>query len=193
VNYLGNFLALCKEIAEGKNESEVILTVALVGGSGLGSDYEALQADYDALQQQSSGLSSQLQQVQSDLTSLQSDYDELNADYEQVSQQLADIEGVGPARHFSSLGELQNWLLLNDVSGQPWATTYEGWYGKELQIQEDAARDGFLVSVQYHFCDERQVIEYIACVAVAGGYLYMWDPQSDQVFRDSIWANVRVK
>ena len=169
----------------------VILGVILVLLFVSRSDYDTLQADFEALELQSSSLSSQLQQAQSGLTGLQSDLSQLQADYDDVNQELEDLKNAPPARYFSSVTELENWLLLNGVSEQPWTTTPEVLYAKGLQVQEDALKDGYIISVQYHFCDERQVIEYIACVAVIDGYLWFWNPETDDPHRHYILGKVK--
>ena len=154
------------------------------------SDYQDLQADYDALEANQSSLGQQNSSLSSQLTQSQTEAAKLQTDYDAVNNELTDIKKAYPARHFSSVGELENWLLLNDVSEQPWVDTYEGWYAKALQVQQDASKDGYIVSVQYHFCDERQVIEYIACVAFIDGYLWMWDPETDDVFPDYTFGKI---
>ena len=164
----------------------VVLVLLLVSRS----EYEALQADYDILQQQSSGLSSQLQQAQSDLTSLQADYDTLNTDYEAVSQELADIERVYPPRDFSSVLELRNWLQLNDVSDQPPTPDVSSWYSKALQIQEDALRNGYIISVDFDYDPETDSF-YVFCVTIINGDIWFWDPETDEPFQYTGFGNVK--
>ena len=154
------------------------------------AQYNDLQADLDAAQEQNSTLSGQLQQAQSSVSSLQGDLNQLQDDYDDVSQELSELKDAPPARYFSSVSELERWLLTNPISNEPWATTYEGWYTKALRLQQDALADGYIISIQYHFCDERQVIEYIACIAIIDGYLWMWDPETDQVFPDYTFGQV---
>jgi len=168
----------------------LVLVIVLVLMLVARSDYEALQADYDALQQQNSSLSSQLQQAQSDLTSLRADYDELNADYEAVSRELADIRAVYPPRDFSSFNGLQNWLLSNGVSEQPFVTTYGEWYAKALQIQEDALKDGYVISVDYDYDPETDSF-LIWCVTIINGYIWFWDPETDEPYQDNTFGQVR--
>ena len=167
----------------------VVLVVILVLLFVSRSEYGALQADYDALQQQNSSLSTQLQQAQSDLTELQADYDGLNADYEAVNAELTEIQKVYPPRDFSSLSELQNWLLSNDVSERPFATTAEHWYSKALEIQEDALRDGYIISVDYDYCPERGFSVW--CVTIINGDIWVWDPETDEPYQDYSLGKVK--
>jgi len=157
------------------------------------SEFEALQAEYEALQAEQASLMAentsvkeQLQTAQSDLTNLQADYDTLNvdyemlnADYEAVNQELADIREVYPPRDFSSLSELQDWLLENDVSDRPPTTTAEALYSKALEIQEDAFNDGYIVSAWIDYYYETELF-YVNCTAVVDGYVWMWDPETDE-------------
>jgi len=161
----------------------VVLVAVLVLLFVSKSDYDTLQADFEALELQNSGLSAQLQQVQSDLSQLQSDYDD-------VSQELGDIQRVFPPRDFSSVTELENWLLTNDVSEMPFATSYEEWYTKALQIQEDALRDGYIVSVDYDYYHETDTFG-VWCVTIINGDIWYWDPEFDEVFPDSTFGKVK--
>ncbi len=132
-----------------------------------------------------------LQQAQSQLLQTQSELSALKTNYDTAAKKIAELEAKPPARYFDSTVELANWLAKDAVSQEPQANTYVSWYNKALKVQENAARDGFLVSVQYHFCDERQVIEYIACLALIKGYLFMWDPETDDVVEDPYWDRIR--
>ncbi len=153
-------------------------------------DNNDLQASYDATEEQNASLSAQLMGSQSQASQLQSDLTATQAELETANALINDLQNVPPARYFSSTTELQNWLLLNDVSDQPYATTYAGWYGKALQVQQDAFSDGYIISVQYHYCDEEQHITYIACIAAVGGYLWMWDPELDDIYPEDIMGRI---
>jgi len=140
----------------------VILSLAMVSLAGCGvskSDYDALQAEKQTLQ---------------------ADYDALNADYEAAQNELAEIEAVYPPRDFSSFQELQDWLLENDVSERPAAQYAEGLYLKALEIQEDALKDGYIVSawIDYYFDTEDF---HVNCTAVVDGNVWMWNPENDEL------------
>ena len=169
------------------------LAVLPLAGCVSKSEYEALQAEHASLMQENTslksentGLEAELKAVQSDLTNVQADYDtvkadydKLNADYEATKKELDEIKELYPPRDFSSLRELQDWLLANDVSERPAATTAEGLYSKALEIQEDALEDGYIISAWIDYYAETQMF-YVNCTAVADGYVWMWSPETDE-------------
>ena len=107
----------------------VLLSLVVVTLAGCGvpeSEYEALQADYDALK----------------------------ADYDAASGELAQIREVYPPRDWSSLTELEEWLQANDVSERPTTEYGDQWFRKALEIQEDALKDGYIVSADYDVGEE---------------------------------------
>ena len=157
----------------------VILSLAMVLLVGCGvakSEYEALQAEYAALE-------AELETVRSDLSNLQAEYDA-------VSQELTEIEKVYPPRDFSSLSELQDWLLQNDVSERALATTAERWYSKALEIQEDALKDGYMVSADYDYDPETDLF-YIFCVTIINGDIWYWDPETDEPYQEHYLGKVK--
>ena len=120
----------------------------------------------------------------------QSEYEALQADYEAVNNELTEIKEVYPPRDFSSLSELQDWLLVNDVSEKPTTTSAEDWYGRALEIQEDALEDGYIVSVDYDYYEETD--DYgIWCVTIINGDIWLWDPETDESFQDYSLGKVK--
>lgn len=156
----------------------VVLCLAMVplAGCVAKSEYEALQADYDELE--------------ANYETLQADYDELDANYVAVEAELADIQQVYPPRDFSSLQELQDWLLVNDVSERPVTTTAERWYSKALEIQEDALKDGYMVSADYDYDPETDLF-YIFCVTIINGDIWYWDPETDEPYQEHYLGKVK--
>lgn len=138
----------------------VLLIVVLVLLFVSRSQYGELEADYDALQ--------------TDLTSVQASYDSLK-------QELNNIKKVYPPRDFSSLAELQEWLLENDVSELPPVDIFEieQIYSRALQIQADALKDGYIISVDIDVLSYD--IAYIACVAIIDGDFWWWYPETDEL------------
>lgn len=138
----------------------VLLIVVLVLLFVSRSQYGELEADYDALQ--------------ADLTSVQASYDSLK-------QELNNIKKVYPPRDFSSLAELQEWLLENDVSELPPVDIFEieQIYSRALQIQADALKDGYIISVDIDVLSYD--IAYIACVAIIDGDFWWWYPETDEL------------
>ena len=157
----------------------LILSVAVILLAGCGIP----QADYDELN--------------TEHTALQADYDELNtgyttlqADYEAVQSELTEIKEVYPPEDFSSLSELNDWLLENDVSEKP-ATIYgEDWYGRALEVQEDALIDGYIVSADYYYDYEVELYS-VWCTTIINGRVFFWDPETDDVFEDDVIGTVK--
>ena len=123
-------------------------------------------------------MSGQLQLMLSDLSQLQliqSDLSQLRSDYDTLSDELAAINEVYPPRDFSSVEELKGWLASNDVSELP-PTNYdvELMYSRALQIQADALKDCYIISVDF------DVPVYIACVAIIDGDFWWWYPDTDE-------------
>ena len=165
--------------------------VLLTGCIGIPqSEFEALQADYGALQaehatlaDENTSLKAQSQTAQSDLTNKQADYDALNADYEAVNEELTEIKGVYPPRAFSSLSELRDWLEANDVADKPVTPNAEDWYGRAIEVQEDALKDGYIVSVDYDYYEEEDLYD-VWCVTIINGDVWYWDPETDEPIQD---------
>jgi small-conductance mechanosensitive channel len=167
----------------------VVLLLVATLAIGCTSNDKAQLASQDNTQLQQA--QSQLTQASSQLTQAQTELSALKTTNDAAQKKIAELMAAPPARYFASTVELANWLALDKVSEEPAANTYVGWYNKALKVQQNAARDGFIISVQYHYCDERQVIEYIACLTVVHGYLFKWDPESDDVVEDPYWDKIQ--
>ena len=126
----------------------------------------------------------------SDYDALQADYDELNTKNEAVEKELAEIKEVYPAEDFSSLSELKDWLLENDVSEKPDITYADDWYGRALEVQEDALRDGYIVSVDYDY-DAEDDSYFVWCTTIINGRIFYWDPEIDDVFEENDLGTVK--
>ena len=126
----------------------------------------------------------------SDYDALQADYDELNTKNEAVEKELAEIKEVYPAEDFSSLSELKDWLLENDVSEKPDITYADDWYGRALEVQEDALRDGYIVSVDYDY-DAEDDSYFVWCTTIINGRIFYWDPEIDDVFEEDDLGTVK--
>ncbi len=126
----------------------------------------------------------------SDYEALQADYDELNTQHEAVENELAEIKEVYPAGDFSSLSELNDWLLENDVSEKPDTTYGEDWYGRALEVQEDTLRDGYIVSADYDY-DAEGDSYLVWCTTIINGRVFYWDPETDDVFEDNDIGTVK--
>jgi hypothetical protein len=93
-------------------------------------------------------------------------------------------------RDFSSYEELVQWLQANDVSDQPVCDYASEWYNKALQVQEDALRDGYIVSADYYY-DSYTDTYIIYCVTVIDGNIWCWDPETDQPYADYTLGKVK--
>jgi hypothetical protein len=156
----------------------------------LTDEKDAVQTQLQLSQSQYQQTSTQLAAVQAELATAQADRAALKTANDAAVKKIAELEAKASPRNFKDSVELANWLALDPVSELPDAQTYPDWYAKALALQKNAARDGFIVSVQYHFCDERQIIEYIACLTQVNGYLFMWDPETDEVEKDPLWGKI---
>jgi outer membrane murein-binding lipoprotein Lpp len=156
----------------------VVSCLAIVPLAGCGVS----QDDYDALQAEKANMETQLAAVQSDLTSLQTDYNALDADYQAASSELAQLQAVYPPKEFASRSELEDWLQENEVSEEPVTMYIKDWYGKALELQEDALADGYIVSIDY---DLEGNTYSVWCTTVINGDIYFWDPETDDVYRES--------
>jgi uncharacterized protein YhaN len=110
--------------------------------------------------------------------SLQANYNKLNDANNSVTQELATIKKVYPARYFTSLTELRDWLYGNNISERQANTTAEGLYAKALDLQEAAMKDGFLISAYIEHLQGTNF--FIGCKAVIDGNIYSWDVETDE-------------
>ncbi len=91
-------------------------------------------------------------------------------------------------RDFTSLSELQDWLLENVVSEKPSTKYAEDWYGRALEVQEDALKAGYIVSADYDAMEEGVVVW---CTTVINGKVFYWDPETDEVFEEYYLGTVK--
>lgn len=170
----------------------VCFSVCIIPLTGCFSQFEleALRAELNGLAEDNSRLEADLEKANSDLSSLQADYeelsdryDELNADYEKVSSEMSQMRENYPPRDFSSLTELRDWVESNDVSEKPVTTYVEDWFVRALEVQADAIEGGYVVSADYDV-DEDGMIVAVWCTAIAGGRLFYWDPETNELFEE---------
>jgi hypothetical protein len=93
-------------------------------------------------------------------------------------------------RDFASYEELTQWLQANDVSDQPISDYANEWYYKALQVQEDALRDGYIVSAAYYY-DTATDTYVVYCVTIIDGDIWCWDPETDQPYADYSLGKVK--
>ena len=160
----------------------VLLILSRSQYSGLQADLDDTEAENSSLTGQLSSVQSNFSQTQSSLSSLQSDYDSLQNSYNSVSSQLTDIQAIFPPGEFASSEELQQWLNGNTISNLPPVQSYEEWYSLGLQLQWDAFNDGYIISVDIDYYDTDIGVW---CVTVVDGFMWVWDPATDEIFQDT--------
>ena len=158
-------------------ETELETTENILGETE--DDLAATQSDLAATQTELADAESQISSLRSAANKAKSDLAAVQGDYEAASTELADIKELYPPRDFSSLRELEDWLAENDVSERSASQYVETLYGKALQIQEDALKDGYIISVNVYY-DESDGLYYVSCVAVIDGELWVWSPETDE-------------
>ena len=140
----------------------VCLAVVTLSGCGAGADYAKLEDDYAAVK----------------------------ADYEAASKELAEIKQVYPPRDFTSISELEDWLAENDMSERAVTEYADAWYRKALQVQEDALKDGYIVSADYDYYEVDDTYD-VYCVAIIDGDIWYWDPETDEPLQDDSLGKVK--
>ena len=93
-------------------------------------------------------------------------------------------------RDFASYEEFTQWLQANDVSEQPVCDYASEWYNKALQVQEDALKEGYVVSANYYY-DSNTEAYIVYCVAIISGDIWCWDPETDQPYADYSLGKVK--
>lgn len=171
-------------------------------------DYDAVVAERDTAQADASSLQSklddaerelataksdlaaaqsQIESLESDVSSANSRASSANSKLEAANSELSAIKEVYPPRDFSSLSELQDWLLKNDVSERSPAEFAETLYMKALEIQEAALNDGYIVSADIDY--DPATGYTVACVTIINGDLWVWHPEGDEPINFSEFAD----
>jgi len=179
----------------------LVMVAILLSACGIPqADYDAVVAERDTAQANASSLQnelndtkrdlttkesalataqSQIERLESDISSANSRASSANSRLEAANSELSAIDEVYPPRDFSSLGELQDWLLENDVSERSPAEFAEALYMKALAVQEAALNDGYIVSADIDY-DAVEDTYTVACVTIINGDLWVWHPEGDE-------------
>lgn len=144
------------------------------------SEFESVQKELDTAKAKLDSVQSEFDTTKSALQSVQAQFDSAKAELENVKDELTEIKEVYPPRDFSSVKELRDWLISNDVSERPASTDAENLYSKALEIQEDALNDGYIVSAWIDYYPDEELF-YVLCQTVVQGDVWMWNPEDDEL------------
>ena len=146
----------------------------------LESDLEAEKSKTEKLEGDLSAEQSKAAKLESDVAAAQSTVSGLKSSLAGVQSKLDEINKVYPPRHFSTLQKLQDWLNENGVSDRAPSEFAEDLYKKALDIQEAALEDGYIISAYVDYYPDEELF-VVLCEAVADGYVYAWDPETDEI------------
>jgi len=150
----------------------------------LQSEKSTLAAENQALKEENDSLNNECDSLKSNLEQIQADKDTLQENCDLVNKELTEIKKAYPPRDFSSRRELEDWLMLNDVSEKPDTTDAESWIGRALEIQEDALLDGYVINFDYDYSEVPE--GYIVfCTTIINGYIWYWNPETDEITQDT--------
>jgi len=175
----------------------ILLMTLLVVSCGIPQDqYDTVVAERDSTQAELQSVKAEVQSVKTELATSQSKVLELTsnlekgeAELEATKKELTDIKKVYPPRQFSSSSELVDWLRANDVSERPPVERTEQLYAKGLDIQADALKDGFIISVNIEPGPEPGT-SWIGCVTVINGDMWVWGPENDEPTQATGFAKI---
>ena len=145
------------------------------------ADLANTQAELTNIQANLADARSELTSTQVELVSTQADLASTQAKLDSTKQELSEVKAVYPLKNFPDLHALEEWL-----AGQPdFARASDDiiWYQHALELQESAARDGYLVSATIYIGEISSGKFYMVyCLAVVGdGDLYVWDPDTKDI------------
>ena len=152
-----------------KGKRMLVLVIILLLGLAVISGCGVAQSDYDALMAQKNALENERATLQSELN---------------------EMKRSCPPREFSSRTELEEWLYNNDVSEKPEASYVDSWFAKALEIQDDALQDGYIISADYDYFEADDTYS-VFCTTVIDGYVWWWDPETDDVISDTYLGKVK--
>ena len=120
----------------------------------------------------------------------QEDYDAVVAERNSLVGELEALQAKCPPSDFSSLTELETWLLANNISNEAPTTYADGWLRKALRLQQDALEDGYLISIDYDWVPGTDTCS-VYCTTVINGRLFYWDPETDEVFEEFAFGTLQ--
>lgn len=106
--------------------------------------------------------------------------DATTKDLQRANERLSALGVTYPPRGFGSRVALESWLAADDTSNLRETEDLEGWMSRAYRVQRNAAKDGYLVSIDYD-SNGRGDMLWVACTTIIDGIVYFWDPETDQV------------
>ena len=145
--------------------------------STLENNVSSLQENLDEQKIKVSTLTLEKTTVMTSLTELQTDFDTVN-------MELNSIKAIYPPRDFSSLSALQTWV---NKHLQPRGSYLDDTFRAALRVQDDALKDGYLISVMYDEDDTDPDYGWVYCATLVNGELYYWHPAVGTIHTDYTW------
>lgn len=122
--------------------------------------------------------------------------------YEAVNQELAEIKEVYPPKYFSDLSELEDWIATQpttEVIAFPLPKSQEDIESnfargkltckKALELQESAARDGYIISANFVQISDKLYVG-ITLAVLENGDVYAISTDRDAA-KPNLWFNIK--
>lgn len=142
-------------------------------------ELESVSGELDSTKSELESVQSELDSVQNKFTATESELQSVQSELGELGDELAEIKKVYPPRDFSSTNELREWLISNTVSEMTPSKTIQDWFAKALKIQEDALKDGYIISAEIDYNEQTGKVNVI-CAAIIDGEYWGWDPEIDE-------------
>jgi regulator of replication initiation timing len=146
----------------------------------------ALQAELESIKSQPESMRIDKEAYDAIVT----ERDALQMELDSLRNEMAEIKEVYPPRDFSSASELRDWLFSNTVSERTTSKTFQDWFAKALEIQEDALEDGYIISADIDYNEKTGEFSVI-CVAIIDGEYWAWNPENDEPIHDPRLGKVK--
>jgi len=111
--------------------------------------------------------------------------DRLNSEAAQISSELAKLRTKYPPRRFRDASELEDWL--SEQPNTPVSSDAILWLSHGLELQEKAAEDGYIISVELSSTGNNLYVTYCSAALQDNSY-YFWDPETDEIY---YWLDTR--
>ncbi len=160
---------------------EAELTAAEGQVAVLEGNVSTLETDLAAAEGQVTTLEADLAAAEAQLPALEAELADAEAQVATLAEELAKVKDP---RHFTSLQELEAWLVQDDTdTAYPFAGPFE----QAFILQVRALRDGYLLPAYFEDINYDFLVELSGNFAYIGDEIYYVDPAFDFVF---LWAFV---